>query len=130
MNARPLPRPTELSQPHWDGCRDGVLRVQRCRACGTHVFIPQPLCTHCSAGELDWVNCAGTGVVYSFTVVHRAPHPAFATPYVVAIVSLDEGFAMLANLECDPRRAAIGMRVRAAFRVLTHDVTLPCFVPA
>ena len=43
----PLPRPTELSRPHWDGCRDGVLRYQRCRDCGAAVFIPQPVCTGC-----------------------------------------------------------------------------------
>jgi uncharacterized OB-fold protein len=128
--APPLPRPTELSRPHWDGCREGVLRVQRCRACGAHVFIPQPLCTSCFSGELDWVNCAGTGVVYSFTVVHRAPHPAFATPYVVAIVSLDEGFEMLANLECEPERATVGMRVRVGFRARSREVSLPYFAPA
>ena len=33
----PLPVPTELSRPHWDGCREGVLRVQRCTARGGHV---------------------------------------------------------------------------------------------
>jgi len=129
MSARPLPRPTALTQPHWDGCREGVLRVQRCRACGVHVFIPQPLCTGCFSDELEWVESAGTGGVYSFTVVHRAPHPAFATPYLVAIVALDEGFEMLANLDCDPARAEIGMRVRVAFRAASSEISLPYFVP-
>ena len=35
----PLPRPTELSRPHWDGCRDGVLRypaLPRLRRGGVH----------------------------------------------------------------------------------------------
>jgi uncharacterized protein len=129
MSARPLPRPTALSQPHWDGCREGLLRVQRCRACGAHVFIPQPLCTRCFGDELEWVVSAGNGDVYSFTVVQRAPHPAFATPYLVAIVALDEGFEMLANLDCDPARAAIGMRVRVAFRAVSVEISLPYFVP-
>lgn len=130
MSARPLPRPTPLSQPHWDGCRAGVLRVQRCRACAAHVFIPQPLCTTCFSGDLAWVESRGHGSVYSFTVVHRAPQPAFETPYLVAIVTLDEGFEMLANLACDPERAAIGMRVRVTFRAASDAVALPCFVPA
>jgi uncharacterized OB-fold protein len=129
MSERPLPRPTALSQPHWEGCRAGVLRVQRCRACGTHVFIPQPLCTRCFHDGLEWVESAGNGSVYSFTVVHRAPHPAFATPYLVSIVALDEGFEMLANLECPLTRAAIGMRVRAAFRAASNEISLPYFVP-
>jgi hypothetical protein len=130
VSDRPLPRPTALSRPHWEGCRQGVLRVQRCRACGTHVFIPQPLCTSCSSDGLEWADSAGLGELYSFTVVHRAPHPSFATPYVVAIVALDEGFEMLANLECEPARIVIGMRVRVAFRVLSPEIALPYFVPA
>jgi hypothetical protein len=128
VSERPLPRPTELSQPHWDGCRAGVLRVQRCRACGAHVFIPQPLCTGCFSDGLEWVDSAGVGTVYSFTVVHRAPHPGFETPYVVAIVTLDEGFEMLANLACEPASVAIGRRVRVAFRALSQAISLPEFV--
>jgi uncharacterized OB-fold protein len=129
VSERPLPRPTELSQPHWDGCRAGELRVQRCRDCGAYVFVPQPLCTACGGDGLEWTRSAGLGAVYSFTVVHRAPHPSFATPYVVAIVALDEGFEMLATLECEPSRAAIGMRVRVAFRALSATISLPCFTP-
>lgn len=130
MSDRPLPRPTPLSQPHWDGCREGVLRVQRCDACGSYVFISQPLCTACGSDGVTWVASAGHGSVYSFTAVHRAPHPAFRTPYLVAIVALDEGFEMLANLECEPAHAAIGMRVRVAFRAVGEATSLPCFVPA
>ena len=127
-SAVPLPRPSALSQPHWDGCLAGELRVQRCRACGAHVFIPQPLCSACFEGALEWVVSAGHGTVYSFTIVHRAPHPAFTTPYVVAIVALDEGFEMLANLECEPAAAAIGMRVRVQFRGASAEIALPCFI--
>jgi uncharacterized OB-fold protein len=129
VTERPLPRPSALTQPHWDGCRAGVLRVQRCRACGAHVFIPQPLCTSCFSDGLEWVDSAGLGIVYSYTVVHRAPHPSFATPYLVTIVTLDEGFEMLANLECEPERAAIGLRVRVIFRALSAEISLPVFVP-
>jgi hypothetical protein len=130
VSERPLPRPTALSRPHWDGCRQGVLRVQRCRDCGAHVFIPQPLCTACSGDGLAWVESAGHGTVYSYTVVERAPHPAFATPYLVAIVELAEGFRMLANLECEPAQARVGMEVRVAFRACSSEISLPYFVPS
>ena len=128
MSQRPLPRPTLLSQPHWDGARDGVLRVQRCRDCGAHVFIPQPVCTACQSSALVWTDSRGHGSVYCWTVVHRAPHPSFATPYVVAIVVLDEGFEMLANLECEHAQLSVGMRVRVAFRALSAEISLPYFV--
>lgn len=127
----PLPRPTELSRPHWDGCREGVLRVQRCSACGAHVFIPQPLCTRCQSGALEWVASAGRGTLYSFTTVHRPPSPAFTVPYVVAIVELDEGFHMLSNLvDCAPEDVRIGMRLEVTFRPVSHEITLPLFRPA
>jgi hypothetical protein len=118
-----------LSKPHWDGCREGVLRVQRCRDCGAYVFIPQPLCTACFSDGLTWVESAGRGTLYSYTVVHRAPHPAFATPYVVAIVELAEGFRMLANLECEPERARVGMPLRVVFRAVANEISLPRFIP-
>jgi uncharacterized protein len=128
VSARPLPHPTPLSQPHWEGARAGVLRVQRCRDCGTHVFIPQPVCTACQSDGLVWSDSRGHGSVYSWTVVWRAPDPAFATPYVVAIVALDEGFEMLANLDCDPAQIEIGMRVQIAFRAVSKEISLPYFV--
>lgn len=127
----PLPRPTALSQPHWDGCREGRLRVQRCEDCGAYVFVPQPLCTHCLGARLAWVESAGRGTVYSYTVVHRPQRPEFAVPYLVAIVALDEGFHMLTNLvECAPAEVTIGMRVEVAFRRMSDEITLPYFRPA
>jgi len=127
----PLPRPTALSRPHWDGCREGRLRVQRCADCRAYVFIPQPLCTRCQSTRLDWVESSGRGSVYSFTIVHRPQRPEFAVPYVVAIVELAEGFHMLTNLvDCDPARVEIGMPVEVAFRELSPEITLPYFRPA
>ena len=126
----PLPRPTSLSRPHWDGCKAGELRVQRCRECGGFVFIPQPLCTHCQSEALDWVASTGRGTVYSYTVVHRPPRPAFAVPYVVAIVELEEGWHMLTNLvDCRPEDVRVGMPVEVSFRALSEQITLPYFRP-
>ena len=126
----PLPRPTALSRPHWDGCREGVLRVQRCRDCGHFVFIPQPLCTRCQADALEWAESTGRGTVYSYTVVHRPPRPAFAVPYVVAIVELEEGWHMLTNLvDCRAEDVRVGMPVEVTFRRMSDAITLPCFRP-
>ena len=40
----------------------------------------------------------GSGVVDSWTLVHRAPRPDVETPYVVARVRLDEGPILLTQL--------------------------------
>ncbi|NRA04147.1 MAG: Zn-ribbon domain-containing OB-fold protein [Myxococcales bacterium] len=124
----PLPRPTALSRPHWDGCREGVLRVQRCAACGSYEFIPQAVCTRCQAGKLEWVESSGRGSVYSHTTVYRPPRPEFDAPYVVAIVELEEGWHMLTNLvDCTPEEVAIGLPVEVDFRAVSDEITLPCF---
>ena len=125
----PLPRPTALSRPHWDGCREGVLRVQRCAACGSYEFIPQAVCTRCQAGKLEWVESSGRGSVYSHTTVYRPPRPEFDAPYVVAIVELEEGWHMLTNLvDCRPEEVAIGLPVEVDFRAVSDEITLPCFL--
>jgi uncharacterized OB-fold protein len=119
-----------LSRPHWDGCKEGSLRVQRCRDCAGFVFIPQPICTHCQADALDWVESSGRGTVYSYTVVHRPPRPAFAVPYVVAIVELDEGWHMLTNLvDLAPEQVRVGLPVEVRFRPMSDEITLPFFGP-
>ena len=113
MTQRPLPRPSALTQPHWEGCLAGELRVQRCRDCGAHLFIPQPLCSACFGGALEWVVSAGHGTVYSFTIVHRAA-PGVPTPYVSATVDLEGGGSVktnLVNIEPDPDKVQLGMPV-------------------
>lgn len=126
----PLPRPTELSRPHWDGCRQGVLRVQRCRACGAYVFIPRPACTRCQGQELEWVTSSGRGTVYSLTTVYRPQRPEFQVPYTVAIVELEEGWHMLTNLvDCPVDQMRVGLPVEVTFRPMSDEITLPFFRP-
>lgn len=127
----PLPRPTALSAPHWAGCREGRLRVQRCTSCGRYVFIPQPACPGCLTETLAWVESSGRGALYSYTTVHRPPRPAFPVPYTVAIVELEEGFHMLTNLvECDASALRVGMPVEVVYREMSEEITLPMFRPA
>jgi uncharacterized OB-fold protein len=126
----PLPQPTQLSQPHWDGCREGKLMVQRCSQCKAYVFIPQPRCTNCQANELLWVESSGRGKVYSYSVVHRAPRPQFEIPFAVAIIELEEGWHMLSNvLECPMDDVKVDLPVEVRFKKMTEEITLPYFIP-
>lgn len=126
----PLPRPTALSRPHWDGARAGRLRVQKCLDCGVHVFIPQPCCTSCMGSRLEWVDSTGRGTLYSYTIVHRPQQPAFEVPYAVAIVQLEEGWHMLSNLiDVDLARIEVGMPLEVVFQEMPDGITLPLFRP-
>jgi uncharacterized OB-fold protein len=124
----PLPVPTALSRPHWDGCREGVLRVQRCNGCGSFVFVPQPVCGGCLGNDLSWVESSGRGTLYSYTTVERPQQPSFQVPYTVAIVELEEGWHMLSNLVgIAPHEVEIGMPLEVSFERMSDEITLPYF---
>lgn len=125
---RPLPRPTALSRPFWDGCRDGRLLVQRCASCARCFFIPSAFCPHCLGTEYAWIESGGRGEVVTCTVVWRPPTPAFDPPYVVAVVRLEEGYEMFTNLVgVDPEADLIGAAVRVRFHQESDEITLPFF---
>ena len=131
MTRIPLPTPSPLSRPHWEGCREGVLRVQRCSECGDFVFIPRIGCPRCLRETLEWVESSGRGTVYSHSVVHRPQRPEFEAPYIVAIVELEEGWHMLTNLiDCEIDDVRIGMNVEVAYRKMSDEITLPYFQPS
>jgi uncharacterized OB-fold protein len=129
----PLPRPSPISKPYWEAARRHELLLQRCAACKQYVFYPRLNCTNCGSRQLDWVTASGHGTVYTYTVARRPTHPSFAarTPYVIAIVELEEGPRMTTNIvDCDPDSVKIGMPVEATFEDVSPDVTLVVFRPA
>ncbi len=123
---RPRPRPTPFTEPFWQATSEGRLVVQRCGACRNWRWPPQLACPECLSEVGDWVDTAGTGTVYSYSVVHRGvDRTRFPRRYVLAIVELDEGIHLLTNLVgCDPSDISIGSRVRVAFRHLDEDHTV------
>ena len=78
MSQRPIPVPDPSTAPYWQGARAGRLLLPRCLDCGQAHFYPKSICPFCRSARLDWLEAAGTGTVYSFTLVNRAPSPAFA----------------------------------------------------
>ena len=133
MSARPIPPASALTQPYWDAARRGQMAVQRCERCGNRPFPPRANCPGCGAQSLSWSPVSGRASVYSYTVAHRAPHPAFAAqlPLVVAIVELEEGPRMFTNIVgCDPADVEVGMAVEATFEPIDEtDMVLPVFTP-
>ncbi|MGH6621903.1 MAG: Zn-ribbon domain-containing OB-fold protein [Alphaproteobacteria bacterium] len=118
--SRDLPAPivNADSAPYWEGARNGRLLLQRCRDCGTLRFFPRYLCTACGSDHTEWAEASGRGTVHSFTIVHRAAFPEFQarTPYVVALIDLEEGPRMMTNIVGDDAlEVAIGDAVTVAF---------------
>ncbi|MGW0816955.1 Zn-ribbon domain-containing OB-fold protein [Streptomyces viridiviolaceus] len=130
--AKPGPTAIPLTEPFWAAASRGEVLLQRCNACGHHQHYPRALCSRCWQTELDWVSSSGRGRVWTYTVVHRPGHPAWAddVPYVLAIVELSEGPRLLTNLvEIQPEDVTTDMQVQARFT--SHEPTsLIHFEPA
>jgi hypothetical protein len=129
---RPAPDVRGPGKTYWQSGRDGVLKVQRCTACGQPFWYPRTHCPHCGSDALEWITTSGRGHVYTFTVVRQSPDPFFAprVPYVVAMVELAEGPRVMANvIDCDPETVRIGMPVTVGFERQEDDVHVPLFRP-
>ena len=131
----PVPHVEVDTREFWEACRDHRLVVQRCTGCGSYRFAPTPACYQCQSFDYEWVESAGAGRVYSWTVVHQAVHPAVeaAVPYNVVVVELDDcgGAKLVSNLlGVAPDDLRAGMPVRVEWDDVADDVTLPRFRPA
>jgi uncharacterized protein len=120
----------DIGRPLFDAAAEGRLVIPQCSSCGRHFFYPTVLCPHCHSKEWLWVESAGTGAVYSFTVVHRPLSSRLPAPYIIVIVGLDEGIRMMGNLlNCGIDDVAIGDRVRVTFAPGVDERVVPMFTP-
>ncbi|MBO0693639.1 MAG: Zn-ribbon domain-containing OB-fold protein [Acidimicrobiaceae bacterium] len=131
-----LPHPAPTIGPDtaefWAGTTEGALLLERCPDCQTVIWYPRGgFCPNCGGFSAVRFRAAGTGTVYSFTVVHRGlGEYAGATPFVIAYVELDEGPRLMTNIvDCDPSEVHIGMPVRAVFHDTGAGSALYRFAP-
>ncbi|RLG48891.1 MAG: transcriptional regulator [Thermoproteota archaeon] len=93
------------------------LEGSRCSSCG-HVTISRRVkCPRCG-GDMEPCSLPQRGRVISFTVVNTPPRGfEYYTPYVLALVELDGGGRVLAQLtDVDPSEVEQGMEVEAVVR--------------
>lgn len=127
---KPLPAPDADTAAFWRGLREGKLLLQHCRACGHVQYYQQAMCRACGSEELEHRAASGRGKVHSFSVVHRAPGPAFKadTPYAVLLVELAEGPRMISTFTGGkPEDVTFDMDVELTFDRVSEEITLPRF---
>ena len=125
------PAVSSETQPFWDATTEGRLVLPRCDACGTVIWYPRTFCPACSSTDVSWFDAAGTGTIYSRSIVRKGQGPfREAAPYVLAYVELDEGPRVMTNIVgCDPDDVAIGQRVTVVFADTGKGSALPRFRP-
>jgi uncharacterized OB-fold protein len=128
MTVKPVPEVTDMNRLYFEGTAQGELRLRSCRRCEARFRFAQEWCPKCWSQELGWVKASGLGRVSHFSIVHQPPSDAFETPYVLALIELDEGVRMMSNVRCGPEQVRIGLPVRVTFE-RRGDVSLPMFLP-
>lgn len=148
---RPLPQLHPMNQLFYEGCALGELRIRVCPKCEARFHFAYEWCPECYSLELSYVQASGRGKVSHFCVCHDAPYPEFEqfTPYILALIELDEGVRIMSNvIECPIDQVRVGMPVVVRFETrgpgrtgpdpddvtkpgkADRFVTLPMFVPA
>jgi uncharacterized OB-fold protein len=113
----------EISR-HWR------LRKQRyglvgevCPHCEARLFPPRDVCPECGHEAKTLFTFSGRGQVYSYTTIYDPPAGyEEQAPYTVAIIKLDEGPLVTAQLtDLEGRQVEIGTPVEMVTRKLRSD---------
>lgn len=129
MRPAPHPAPDALTEPFWEGARNGELRLQRCASCAHLRFPPAPVCPRCLDERAEWVATSGEGEILTYVVFHRAYQPEWEerVPYGVLLVQLDDGPRIFSDYSGNLEDLAVGRRVRVRFVATEGGWALPVF---
>lgn len=94
-----------------------------CPHCEVKIFPPRDVCPNCGQEAKTRYDFSGRGTIFSFTVMHDAPAGYERnTPYTVALVKLEEGPMVTAQLtDLGEQAVEIGMPVEMVTRRIRED---------
>ena len=100
-----------------------ALMGEVCPHCDAKIFPPRDVCPECGGEAKTQFSFSGKGKVYSFTTMRDAPAGyGFNSPYTVAIVELEEGPMVTAQLtDLGEQPVEIGMPVEMVTRKIRED---------
>lgn len=117
-NNKPMPVPTQISAPFWEGLKARRLLIQQCNACEHWNFYPRRHCPVCLEHDLAWREVDGSATLYSYTVTRIPTLPDFIDemPQKLAVVELAQGVRINTNLVgLDENEIRIGMALQPVF---------------
>lgn len=102
------------------------LVATKCPHCNKVSFPPKEVCKMCGRSSIDLMTptkLSGNGIIETYTTVHEGG-PGFAekTPYHIAIVKLEEGPTVTAQIiDCKGEDLKIGKKVHVVFRRISEE---------
>ena len=125
---RPLatPQPNPETEAFIEAARQGKLLIGRCLDTGKAFYYPRAVSPFTLSDNVEWVEAAGTGTIYTFSFMPRAPEP-----FAIAYVELDEGPMVLTNIvDCDSDDLTLGLAVKLVIKTTEDGLPVPMFTPA
>ena len=92
--------------------------------CGEVFFPKRVICPECRRkGKLEDVTFSGKGKIHTYSVIHTpAEDFKILSPYVVAIIELDEGAKITCQIvDCNDDEVNIGDEVELVFRKIKEE---------
>lgn len=91
---------------------------RRCRSCAAVMVEERLACPACAGrAGFDTFEASDTGVLHAWSIVRRS-YPGVPTPFISAVVDLDDGLTIKGNLigvKAEPEALPPGLRVRLVF---------------
>jgi uncharacterized protein len=125
-----LPTVCPETAPFWEACNQSTFLIQRCDSCGKPQYHYRAACSHCWSENVRDLPIAGTGKVWTFSVVNKNLTPAFSAwgRYAVGVIELPEGVFVLSFIDTpDLDNLAIGMDVEVKFKPASNGQYIPYF---
>ena len=125
---RPLPGGDQVTAPYWEALRNREFVLPWDRTTGRFIM---PIA---AAGNepFEWRPAPRDGAIVSFSWIHVSQMEWYSPdiPYVVAVVELDRGPQLMANIvEADEDDIRIGGRVTLVFEARAEGWVVPQFTP-
>jgi uncharacterized protein len=122
-----VPEATPESSLYWQMAAKHELWLPRCVDTGRFFFPPRETSPY-TGGSIAWEKLSGRGTLASY-VINHVRTLGFESPYVVALVQLEEGPRMTSNIlgvPADPAALRVGMSLQVCFEQ-RGAMTLPQF---
>jgi uncharacterized OB-fold protein len=107
-----------------EGYKAGKLLGLKCKDCGKVTFPPRKVCADCGSENQEIVEMSGKGEIVTLTTCMAVPI-GFQGPFVVAMVSMEEGGRVMADINVpDPTKAGlelIGKKVQSTVKEIPGD---------
>ena len=126
-------RPTTDSDTErwWAAVQHRELMVNACGSCGRLSLHVRPFCPHCWSDDVALQPASARARLYTWSVVHSNGAPFDArTPYILAMVDLEEGPRLMTVIEqCPVDQLRPDLPLVVAFRTDDDGFVVPVFHP-